>query len=1059
MLASPPPAPWRRDITGEAITYYNSRTRLSQAAHPQLKAAKELLTHMRKGNTTAQSSPGTQGTTTATTHPDSTGPQLSAPSQPSAASTLPSPAATTVAPTAGRRAVSEMLDGSSFNTQIKKPAPRVPPLSQKGPPGPPGSIPPAAAAAAAAVTAGLRKTEKLGAAAASIAVTSVEAASARPGMPGAAAAAAAAKKLTPEQPATPIFSIPVGSVAPGSRQRSPAAAVAAAVLIPAALKPGTPRVAAAAAARPANQPTPETSGTAAAPAPAARATLETAAAAAAALVLAAPDTDAAQAPTTGALEAALGRGTPEVVAVSPGASPVTAATAAATTAATATAAAAAESSQGAAGPAAGKLVSSTSLGMHAVMDGLIVLPAAPDAAPGASTTASGTAAEVPNSDAAGLATTQQNQEQGGAHTGSGSAGTDGGGAAAAETGRAVLGSAKETTAREESGTASGGEAGGSAPSAATRERDAASGEAGPRGLTTPHTTGGGAVPGEGGGRASAGERSSGVRQEHDLTPPGDDTALPSSLLPPGISSSEAVPGFTPSSRSTPHTPTPSSPLLPDSTCSDILTDSALGAAAAAAAAAAAVTTAAAAVTATATATVPGPGLYAPGRGTCLMFHRRNDSSKPYLYDFAVEVELELDRAWPSLQPGVPVSAGMLDPLAGVEDTRLLRPIPRALLQRYGVLPARVGSAADVRPLPKTMGFSAWWSEDCESGDLGLRVSGDSEVGGGLRARSATLVYDTHAGTFDVTLQDTAAEQAVVLRGLRPVHVGARLAERVTLWDVYVGAAFSFLGRRITLMHASAETVQWHNSQREVLEAAKVDVIHALQRLAPRSVPASIVCSRGTRAAGGVSLRLLAQQLQAVVDQLLVFRPSKGPPSLPQPTQPKKQKRKPTPDQDAEQGSSPAEPSVGRASGAQKQRTAASAAAAVAGGSSSVHRATHSGGANAPPAGFRPDARATEKHSKAPHSVEGQGTDGKHSQAQRPARPLSQLQRIAGQVQASKSEDQKRREEVRAAADDAGAATMLARVQQRAQFQKKTRKGQPVMSVRIDKMLSVLQGNA
>ncbi|MEW5317293.1 MAG: hypothetical protein WDW38_008604 [Sanguina aurantia] len=172
----------------------------------------------------------------------------------------------------------------------------------------------------------------------------------------------------------------------------------------------------------------------------------------------------------------------------------------------------------------------------------------------------------------------------------------------------------------------------------------------------------------------------------------------------------------------------------------------------------------------------------------------------------------------------------------------------------------------------------------------------------------------------------------------------------------------------------------------------------------------------------------------------------GPPSLPQPTQPKKQKRKPTPDQDAEQGSSPAEPSVGRASGAQKQRTAASAAAAVAGGSSSVHRATHSGGANAPPAGFRPDARATEKHSKAPHSVEGQGTDGKHSQAQRPARPLSQLQRIAGQVQASKSEDQKRREE-------------LARVQQRAQFQKKTRKGQPVMSVRIDKMLSVLQGNA
>ncbi|GFH15163.1 WW domain-containing protein [Haematococcus lacustris] len=46
-------------------------------------------------------------------------------------------------------------------------------------------------------------------------------------------------------------------------------------------------------------------------------------------------------------------------------------------------------------------------------------------------------------------------------------------------------------------------------------------------------------------------------------------------------------------------------------------------------------------------------------------------------------------------------------------------------------------------------FYSWWSEDCESADLGLRISCDSIVGGGIKKRYATVTYDLASKSFSL----------------------------------------------------------------------------------------------------------------------------------------------------------------------------------------------------------------------------------------------------------------------------------------------------------------------
>ncbi|CAD7701964.1 unnamed protein product [Ostreobium quekettii] len=81
-------------------------------------------------------------------------------------------------------------------------------------------------------------------------------------------------------------------------------------------------------------------------------------------------------------------------------------------------------------------------------------------------------------------------------------------------------------------------------------------------------------------------------------------------------------------------------------------------------------------------------------------------------------------------------------------------------------------------------------------------------------------------------------------------------------------------------------------------------------------------------------------------------------------------------------------------------------------------------------------------------------------AKKRGKPQPTVEHIARAVRAQKAEQQKKREEGRQAAEERWKLRLKAeeaRKKRCAKFLKKTRKGQPVMKYRIDKLLSQLQG--
>jgi len=84
-------------------------------------------------------------------------------------------------------------------------------------------------------------------------------------------------------------------------------------------------------------------------------------------------------------------------------------------------------------------------------------------------------------------------------------------------------------------------------------------------------------------------------------------------------------------------------------------------------------------------------------------------------------------------------------------SRLIPKLPRALLESFGVLPP-TQSPRTLSPRTSSvlvLRFYSWWSEDAESTDLSLRVSGDSSVGGGIQRRHMTLEYDVSSKVFSL----------------------------------------------------------------------------------------------------------------------------------------------------------------------------------------------------------------------------------------------------------------------------------------------------------------------
>ncbi|KAJ9511868.1 hypothetical protein QJQ45_004547 [Haematococcus lacustris] len=170
-------------------------------------------------------------------------------------------------------------------------------------------------------------------------------------------------------------------------------------------------------------------------------------------------------------------------------------------------------------------------------------------------------------------------------------------------------------------------------------------------------------------------------------------------------------------------------------------------------------------------------------------------------------------------------------------------------------------------------FYSWWSEDCESADLGLRISCDSIVGGGIKKRYATVTYDLASKSF--SLLSSQDGQDVVLGPVAHVtnRAGGASCRPVDVWDLHVGAKLGMLGRTVCLMKSELRTAQWieHHAQRLLRLKAKTQA--ELQKYKPRAHKACVSHDKGQGPLGGLCLSHTVKQLHVLLDDVAQYRPS------------------------------------------------------------------------------------------------------------------------------------------------------------------------------------------
>ncbi len=114
---------------------------------------------------------------------------------------------------------------------------------------------------------------------------------------------------------------------------------------------------------------------------------------------------------------------------------------------------------------------------------------------------------------------------------------------------------------------------------------------------------------------------------------------------------------------------------------------------------------------------------------------------------------------------------------------------------------------------------SWWYEDAETSDLTLRVSSASEAGGGLRRYYCTVQFDVARQTFSLR---TSTDDQELAYG--PIHaVTSSSSTTVELWDLHVGATVVILGKRVTLLKADLETVEWNRYHAQRLQKLKKEL--------------------------------------------------------------------------------------------------------------------------------------------------------------------------------------------------------------------------------------------
>lgn len=161
----------------------------------------------------------------------------------------------------------------------------------------------------------------------------------------------------------------------------------------------------------------------------------------------------------------------------------------------------------------------------------------------------------------------------------------------------------------------------------------------------------------------------------------------------------------------------------------------------------------------------------------------------------------------------------------------------------------------------------------------MRVSSNSEVGGGLKKRYMLFEYEPASETFSLRTVGENGDQALTIPSLAGGGFGTvftRAGAPASLLDLHSGAQLKVLGKMMTLQKPDGPTGAWNDRHARRLLKIKGDLVAEIQKYKPQMLPPGLTADRGSKVhQGGLNLRNLSGQVESLLDVLHKYRPSKA----------------------------------------------------------------------------------------------------------------------------------------------------------------------------------------
>lgn len=140
--------------------------------------------------------------------------------------------------------------------------------------------------------------------------------------------------------------------------------------------------------------------------------------------------------------------------------------------------------------------------------------------------------------------------------------------------------------------------------------------------------------------------------------------------------------------------------------------------------------------------------------------------------------------------------------------------------------------------------------------------------------SPTLLANANTASLSRVVIDNnegpdAGPEALVMDG---VEITLPNGSPAACWDLHIGAKVSVLGRKLSLLQASRETLEWLEEHGRRLTKLKDAYLDDLAKYQQKALPNAIVWKKGPMVRGGASLRSLVDQIGEILALISKFRP-------------------------------------------------------------------------------------------------------------------------------------------------------------------------------------------